>query len=75
MAALLRIFPLLRRGGKGLLLALLSYGERSAADTDDRLPSSSVSGFVLMPVILNIRADREWGVLRKENEVQPCTKQ
>ena len=29
----------------------------------------------LMPVILNIRADREWGVLRKENEVQPCTKQ
>ena len=46
MAALLRIFPLLRRGGKGLLLALLSYGERSAADTDDRLPSSSVSGFV-----------------------------
>ena len=26
----------------------------------------------LMPVILNIRADREWGVLRKENEVQPC---
>ena len=63
------------RGGKGLLLALLSYGERSAADTDDRLPSSSVSGFVPDAGYPNIRADREWGVLRKENEVQPCTKQ
>ena len=34
-----------------------------------------VSGFVPDAGYPEYSADREWGVLRKENEVQPCTKQ